>query len=198
MEVNRSADPQPNSVVLVERILSGDRSAEAELVERYSRGVSLILARGTRQASTREDLLQDTFQLTIEKIRRGELRDPERLSGFICNVARNLAADYYRRTSRHESAERRFQIDSAGPPDALHQVLAAEKAAIVRQILNDLRPTRDRDLLYRFYIAEQDKEQICKELGLTSLHFNRVLFRARERYRELYEKLVQRQSTGLG
>jgi hypothetical protein len=32
---------------------------------------------------------------------------------------------------------------------------------------------------------------------LTSLHFNRVLFRARERYKELYERIVREQQNGL-
>ena len=31
------------------------------------------------------------------------------------------------------------------------------------------------------------KEKICKDWGLSSMQFNRVLYRARERYRELYE-----------
>ena len=33
---------------------------------------------------------------------------------------------------------------------------------------------------------------ICRDLGLTSLHFNRVLFRARERYRELFDERAKR------
>jgi RNA polymerase sigma-70 factor (ECF subfamily) len=77
-------------------------------------------------------------------------------------------------------------------------LLATEKAGIVRRILNELRPARDREVLYRFYIAEQEKEHICAELGLTSLHFNRILFRARERYRELYEKRHHKQPPAWG
>ena len=37
-------------------------------------------------------------------------------------------------------------------------------------------------------MAEDDKERICRDLGLTAVHFNRVLFRARERFKELYRK----------
>jgi hypothetical protein len=29
---------------------------------------------------------------------------------------------------------------------------------------------------------------ICRDLQLSDLHFNRVLFRARQRYKELFEK----------
>jgi RNA polymerase sigma-70 factor (ECF subfamily) len=47
---------------------------------------------------------------------------------------------------------------------------------------------RDRELLIRFYVYDQDKQEICRELGLNSLHFNRVLFRAKNRFRKLLEK----------
>lgn len=194
MEVSFAEQESSIATNLVARILSGDTSAETELVERYRRGVSLILRRATARDAVSEDLLQDTFQLALEKIRRGELREPERLPGFICNIARNLAIDHFRQASRHLRMERDLKVDSASPPDQLQQVLAAEKASIVRKVLNELRPARDREILYRFYIAEQDKGEICAELDLTSLHFNRVLFRARERYRELYDKLSSKRT----
>jgi RNA polymerase sigma-70 factor (ECF subfamily) len=47
---------------------------------------------------------------------------------------------------------------------------------------------RDRDLLVRFYLNDESKEDICASLDLTDEHFNRVLFRARNRFRELLER----------
>ena len=88
---------------LVARILAGEKAAESELVQRYSRGVSIILHRATGDQSLSEDLSQETFQLTLEKIRGGDIREPEKLSGFICSVARNLATDGRRARSLHQS-----------------------------------------------------------------------------------------------
>jgi RNA polymerase sigma-70 factor (ECF subfamily) len=53
-------------------------------------------------------------------------------------------------------------------------------------------------VLFRFYVVEDDKDRICADLGLTSLHFNRVLHRARERYRELYERALSRMERATG
>jgi RNA polymerase sigma-70 factor (ECF subfamily) len=39
------------------------------------------------------------------------------------------------------------------------------------------------------YVKEEEKDEICARLGIDSTHFNRVLFRAKQRFREL---LVQR------
>ncbi len=59
---------------------------------------------------------------------------------------------------------------------------------MVRQVLTELKNDRDREILSRYYIADQDKDVICRDLQLSGLHFNRVLFRARQRYKELFEK----------
>lgn len=175
---------------LVARILAGEKAAESELVERYSRGVAIILNRATGDQSLAEDLSQETFQLTLEKIRGGEVREPERLSGFICSLARNLATDHYRRSRRSEQVDDPDAVEmvAATAPSQLDRVLQAEKSKRVRQLLSEL-SDRDREILRRFYIEEEDKERICADLGLSSLHFNRVLHRARERYRELYRRV---------
>jgi RNA polymerase sigma-70 factor (ECF subfamily) len=177
---------------LVNRILAGDQSAEEELVQHYSRGVSFIINRATRNRSVTEDLSQETFRILLEKIRQGSVREPEKLPGFISSLARNLAIDYFR---RKPDPERQISIKSAEQfldpaPSPLDQLLQKEKAEIARQVLKELSSDRDREILSRFYIAEEDKEQICADLGLTSLQFNQVLYRARQRYKERYEKRV--------
>jgi RNA polymerase sigma-70 factor (ECF subfamily) len=181
---------------LVRRIRADDPRAEEELVQRYSRGVSTIINRATGNRPDAEDLCQETFRIALEKIRQGDVREPEKLSGFICSLARNLVIDYYRRESRLKRQEdikiARQLPDSA--PSPLDQLVQKEEASIVRQVLNELKPDRDREVLFRFYVAEDDKDQICADLGLSSLHFNRVLYRARQRFRELYEKNVRRKT----
>lgn len=175
---------------LVKKILAGEREGEVELVLRYRSCLAIIIRRITRDITDTEDLCQETFRLTLEKLRRGELREPEKLSGFICGVARNLAIDHVRRIRRRELVADAEEIppvaDSA--PDQLDALLLKETIAATHTVLQELESKRDRELLYRFYIAEEDKEKICADLNLTSLHFNRVLHRARERFRELYEK----------
>jgi RNA polymerase sigma-70 factor, ECF subfamily len=177
---------------LVSRIRAGDQQAETELVERYSDGVKIIIRRETGSASVADDLYQETFRIVIEKIRRGDVREPEKLSGFVCGVAKNLVIDHFRRAARQEGVreveEAAFLPDTA--PDQLEALLRKEQADIVRQVLKEMRNERDIQILFRFYLAEDKKERICADLGLTSLHFNRVLHRARERYLELYNRLM--------
>jgi RNA polymerase sigma-70 factor, ECF subfamily len=174
---------------LVARILAGEKAAEHELIEHYSRGVSVILNRATGNGSLSEDLSQETFQIALEKIRRGEIREPERLSGFICSLARNLASDHFRRSRRVEGFAEPDAVERIAElaPSQLDRLLLQEKSKLILRLLHEM-AERDRQILYRFYIAEEDKQQICIDLELSSLHFNRVLHRARQRYRQLYEK----------
>src|SRR5689334_3603219 len=82
----------------MKRILAGDADAETELVSRYKDGIGIIINRVVHSKAVTEDLSQETFRIALEKIRDGQVREPERLSGFITGIARNLALDHMRRT----------------------------------------------------------------------------------------------------
>ncbi len=189
-----AGDPQPGTdpmADLVQRIVSGDPAAEADLVQRFSRALTFLLRRLTRDEAAAEDLYQETFRLVIEKVRRGELREAERLPGFVSSLARNLFLGSARRGGRRQKWQGDPEATETAPdpaPGQLQRLLAKERAAMVRQVLAELKNDRDREILSRYYIADQDKDVICRDLELSDLHFNRVLFRARQRYKELFEK----------
>ena len=184
----KNLDPRA-AAELVERIRSGDAAAEARLVEVFSRPVLMLLERHTSGRPEAEDLYQDTFRLAIDKLRRGELREPERLAGFLVALARNLAIEYYRGLARRRTEPDGESLERvASPrPSQLGEVLDAEKRRVVLQLLGELRVERDREMLFRFYLAEEDKESIARDFGVDSLQFNRILHRARQRYKEIVE-----------
>jgi RNA polymerase sigma-70 factor, ECF subfamily len=177
---------------LVARIRAGDQQAEAELVERYNYGLKVIIRREVSDTAVVEDLYQETFRIVLEKIRRGDVRDPERLAGFVRSVAKNLVIDYFRRAVHQVKVT---EVEEAAPifragPDQLEELLRKETADLVRQILEEMSNERDVQVLFRFYLAEDDKEKICADLGLTGPHFNVVLKRARDRFRALYQRAL--------
>jgi len=179
-----------SSADLVRRIRGGDPRAEEELIVRFGEGLAFLLRRWTRGHTDAEDLYQETFRLALEKIRRGEVRDPDRLAGFLRALARNLSIEHYRKAARRGAREEDLETtaDLSHPETGqLGQLLRKEKVTLVRQLLEELGSQRDRQVLFRFYIAEEDKESIRADLGLTAPEFNLVLFRARRRYRDLYE-----------
>lgn len=180
--------PSRDAADLVRRILSGDRTAEAELVEQYGAPVAVIIRKSMRDAANREDVYQEVFQIAIQKIRGGDLRQPESLPGFIRSLTRNLITQSYRRANLQAMPA---SAEPASPPGQLQGLLAKERESIARRILGELASSRDREVLYRYYLQDQDKQQLCDDLGLKTLHLNQVLCRARDRYRELYNRFVE-------
>lgn len=172
------------------QITLGNATAEEELFRRYKDGIAIIIGRIVHNESVTEDLSQETFRISLEKIRDGDVREPKRLSGFICGVARNLALDYVRKMRRLTNQEEVFDAEQIRDPqpDQFEQLWRKERAEIVRKVINDIKVDRDREVLFRYYIAEEDKDQICADLSLTSHQFNSVIFRALKRYKKLYIK----------
>jgi RNA polymerase sigma-70 factor (ECF subfamily) len=185
--------PEPSAwtdaAELVQRILRGDSEAEAEFVRRYRRGVMVIVTKAGRGRVPVEDLCQDVLATAIKKVRARAIRDPERLSGFVAGLARMVVMDYVRKERSRGAIEARMPPAlGVQAPEAVNRLLQQEQAAMVRAVLAELESDRDREILFRFYLADDDKQRICRDLGLTAVHFHRVLFRARERFRELYRK----------
>ncbi|HEV2853323.1 MAG TPA: sigma-70 family RNA polymerase sigma factor [Thermoanaerobaculia bacterium] len=174
---------------LVRQIQRGDTAAETKLVERYSRGLLYMLRRTAGDPALADDLHQETFRVVLERLRERGLEDPERLAGFLHRTAKNLFIGGYRKVVRRKTEGEMDGLEAVADPaaDPHREAVREEEATLVRRLIGELETDRDRQILYRFYIAEEEKERICADLDLSSLHFNRVLFRARQRFKELLE-----------
>ena len=64
----------------------------------------------------------------------------------------------------------------------------AQWARVARMILDEMPTARDREVIVRFYLEDESREDICAALALSDEHFNRVIFRARNRFRALLER----------
>ncbi len=163
---------------------------ESEMVERYSRGLRYLLARRIGDDERARDLLQDTFLIALEKLREIKLDNPERLAGYLRGIAIRVALNAGRRRNR-EPYPMEIEAVAAIPdsePRQFQHIAKQQTLSAVHTLLESMPVERDRELLLRFYVYDQDKQEICGALGLDSLHFNRVLFRAKGRFRKILEK----------
>jgi RNA polymerase sigma-70 factor (ECF subfamily) len=177
------------AATIVQGIRAGDGGAESRLVERYSSGLRYLLIRRIRDEERARDLLQDTFYIAISKLRKTDLENPERLAGYLRGIAIRVALNAGRRRQREPYG---MEIDAIAQipdrePGQFEQVAREQTLAAVQKLLKTMPMKRDRELLTRYYVQDQDKREICDALGLDSLHFNRVLFRAKKRFRKLLE-----------
>lgn len=151
-------------------------------------GLRALIMRRVRDPDVAADILQDAAVTTLEKLRRGEIAHPENVGGFLYRVALNHLRNHRRKDRTGVSSAEELE-DLRGPdedPD-WERVGRPQWAAAVRRLLEQMPAPRDREVLRRFYLNDEDKEQICTALNLSAEHFNRVIFRARNRFRELLE-----------
>jgi RNA polymerase sigma-70 factor, ECF subfamily len=190
---NISAGPvQTQPLDLLQRVRVGDRIAEDAVVCHYGPRALRTIRQLIRDKAVVEDVYQDTFRLVLERIRSGRVRDPERVSDFICGVARNVAIDHCRRNSRRYAREESAVSDTLASPEPLQldRLLRQEEQVTARKVLAALPSERDRSVLYRTYLAEDSREQICADLCISGLHLNQILCRARARYKKLFSKIA--------
>jgi RNA polymerase sigma-70 factor (ECF subfamily) len=190
------SDQEPQIAAdLVARIGLGARDAEEAMVRRYGPALLYLLKRRTRDPELALDLRQDTFRVAIEKLRTSRLDDPRRLAAYLRGVALNLWIAHQRKSSRRattadsDAIEEVADESGAGPFENVSREQVRDAVGV---LLGELGTARDREILKRLYLEDEDKEAICVALGVDPGHFNRVLFRAKQRFRELLVKADRR------
>jgi RNA polymerase sigma factor (sigma-70 family) len=174
---------------LVERIRTGDKNAMHELYQVFGRGVRHYLCRQLGMQDV-DDKIHDTFLIVVKAIQEGDLREPERLMGFVRTIARRMVAGHidqmvHRRRDNVAVDSNIAICDNRITPE--QNVIDREKVDIMLNVLRGM-SGRDRDILTRFYLYEQSQETICREMNLTSTQFRLLKSRAKNRFSELGKK----------
>lgn len=153
-------------------------------------GLRAQLARVAGSSELAADLLHDAVVTTLQKLNAGEISDPAHLDGYVYRVALNHLCNYRRKyrlrpITPGAGDASSPETETGGPTE---NVEADQWAKLARSLLQEISSVRDRALLVRFYLQEESKEDLCQEYGLTEPHFNRVVHRARERFRKLLQR----------
>jgi RNA polymerase sigma-70 factor, ECF subfamily len=165
-----------------------DPVAPLAAVYRDYPGLRALILRRVRDPDVAADILQDAAVTTLEKLRRGEIAHPENLGGYLYRVALNHLRNHHRKDrTALSSADALDELPAPANDPEWEHVGRPQWASAARRMLEELPVARDREVLVRFYLEDEDRETICRELGLSEEHFNRVIFRARNRFRELLE-----------
>lgn len=182
----RPYEADPSWPDLVERIRSGDPSGMQELYQVFSKGIRFFLCRQLGPQDL-DDKVHDIFLIITQSIQRGDLREPERLMGYVRTIVRRQVAAHIENAvqTRRNQAELEFGMTlSDHHPDPERQLIAKQNTELALSILNSL-PPRDREVLIRFYLKEQTPAAICREMELTETQFRLTKSRAKARFGEL-------------
>ena len=161
----------------------------ASIIE-ASYGVLLrLVRRKMRDRELAADLLNEAVAISLEQVRSGKLvKVDQGFAGYVFKVTMNLLRNHLRK--KHNSIE--THADAAAL-EVLTTTTERDDSdderlkLLTREMLESLNMPRDREIVERFYLDEEDKETICRDLGVTSTQFNLVISRARHRMKRLLE-----------
>lgn len=172
--------------LLVDKIRDGDPAGMEQLYLLFARGIRFFLYRRLGPQEL-EDKIHDVFLIVVQAIRKGDLREPERLMGFVRTIVRRQVAahiDHVVHSRREEMSLEPGTIlpDHGSTPE--ETAIGEERTQLMQRVLKGL-SSRDREILTRFYLQEQTQDQICSEMKLTDTQFRLLKSRAKARFGEM-------------
>lgn len=161
------AQHRPTGVVaLAERVRTGDRSAEAELVGAFWRRVFAMVHARTCNVEVARDVAQETMLTVLQALRNGQLRNLDSLPAFVQGTARNLLRARFRSDRRAGVGLLEVPLsarkETPSPADLFE---SSERMMLVRRALARL-DEQSRNILLMTLVEGLKPAQIAARLGL--------------------------------
>jgi RNA polymerase sigma-70 factor, ECF subfamily len=163
-----------------------DGEAEAELYRRLAPRARLYGLRHLRDRDAAADLAQRVLLMTLERLRAGEVREPERIASFVLGACRMTVSEMKRGNRRREELLEGWipafagmtESDVVEAPEPL--VLDAGRLAGCLERLAE----RERSVVVMSFFAEKAADEVGAELGLSGGNVRVIRHRALAKLRD--------------
>ena len=171
------------------RVVANEISAFEKVVEKYQGAVVAVAFSQCGDFAASQDIAQETFLAAWSS--REQLREPEKLLGWLCSISRRLAAGVCRtRGQRHAIA----MSDASDAFDPLEQpidsLISREEEELVWNAIAEL-PEAYREPLVLFYQESRSVQQIAQSLDISNDTAKQRLSRGREMLRASLAETVE-------
>ena len=167
--------------VLLNRYLSGDRSAISQLIDRHSVRVRDYIRMMVRDRDVADDILQETLIKVVRVIDEGRYADTCKFLSWVLRIAHNQVIDYF----RSQKGSRTVSEADAGY-NVLGTLRFAERTVEDRMVdeqieadvrrLIDCLPEEQREVVVMRYYAGMSFQEIAEQ---TEVSINTALGRMR-------------------
>jgi RNA polymerase sigma-70 factor, ECF subfamily len=156
------------------------RDAEGELYRRFAPRVRLYGLRHLRDEQAAADLTQHVLLITIESLRLGRLREPEKIASFVLGTCRLVVREWWRRATRQESLLQQFGREAPAVEEfAIPELDSHQLAGCMQQLAE-----RERSILVMTFYAERSTNDVAEQLGLSVENVRVIRHRALGRLRD--------------
>jgi len=170
--------------VLARRIMAAapgrDRDAEGELYRCLAPRVRLYGLKHLRDAAAAADLAQDVLVMTLQRLHRGEIREPDRVASFVLGTSRQMVIDRRRGETRRQRILEAFAEDLSSAELTDHR-FALDNVRLRRCL--ELLAQRERTVVLLSFYDERSAADVGNEVGLSAANVRVVRHRSIERLR---------------
>lgn len=194
---NGLSEKAKNDLLLVEKAKQGDEKAFSSLLNRYKDSIYFMLLKMVNNSSDAEDLTIEAFGKAFRYL---EQFTPEfAFSTWLFKIATNNCIDFIRKKQVAPALLDQPQDDldditvniQSDLPDPEEALINNQKIAVLRDIVNQLKP-RYRNLIELRYYKEYSYEEIASELKLPVGTVKAQLFRAKSLLYNIFIKTGNR------
>lgn len=156
-----------------------DATAESELYRRLAPRVRLYGLRHLRDPHAAKDLVQQVLLMTIERLRKGQVREPEKLASFVLGMCRMTVLEIRRGTWRREKLLEAYgDTESYEAPEPL--ALNEDRLTKCLEALAE----RERTVVALTFFADKDGDEVARDLGISAGNVRVIRHRALGKLRE--------------
>ena len=161
-----------------------DAAAEAELCQRLAPRVRLYGLRHLRDPHAAHDLMQQVLLMTLERLRAGKLREPERIVSFVLGMCRMVVLEIRRGSWRREKLLATWGDTAEAVEGPEPAVLDTDKLGACLEALAE----RERTVVVLTFFADRSGDEVATELGLTAGNVRVIRHRALARLRACMDR----------
>jgi RNA polymerase sigma-70 factor (ECF subfamily) len=157
-----------------------DSAAETELYRRLAPRVRLYGLRHLRDRQAAADLVQQVLLFTLERLRAGKLREPERIVSFVLGTCRMTVLEIRRGTRRREVLLETWgdAAEAFEAPEPL--ALDGDRLAACLEALSE----RERSVVVLTFFVDKQADEVGAELAISGGNVRVIRHRALARLRE--------------
>ena len=154
----QGGSPPVDWVDLVGGIRAGDEEAILRLADIFQGGIRYFLRRGLGQHKL-ESRQREVLSLIIESIRETSIADPNRLASYVLTVLHQYISSQMT-ACPHLVSEKESPVN-------------IKSVGAIRELLGKIAEV-DREALFRYYVENETREQVCRSLKITSARFRAI------------------------
>lgn len=174
---------------IISRVLKGEQSAYARILEKYQNYVFTLVLRFTENREDAEEIAQDVFVKAYRSL--ADFRGDSKFSTWLFTITRTTCLSFLRKKKLDTMSldNERTQIQLENQQSGFNANLVEQKSrhTMLNQAIAMLSPD-DAQVLNLFYKGDQTLEEIGKIMRLDPNTVKVKLHRARQRLKDKMEK----------